>query len=289
MEAITAEYISRGPGEQLAVARGNQIYINDTPIPLSFSPGGLREGRSVREIEWSPNGRYIAFTITGNSADDFNNSFYDYGVWVYDTWDLSTEKILHEDDRKIIRIAWSPNSMNLLVQFEDTSEPSPMREYAIVTVEPPWNPDLWFSISHRYSDATWSLDSEYVYVSGLDTNGNPVLGRLNLAEDQRFEPISFAGVVYVHAAIEVQTDQLAFLGAPAPTGPFYLYSGRIGSTPQQISSTPLNGFVIDWDWNDQRTALLVTMQQSQVQQQAWAIDIAGNVNRLALTGRVHWR
>ncbi len=283
-----------GPGGQLAEFRGDsQLYINESPMAVHPSgAGGFIPGRSISEIRWSPNGRYIAFAVTGNDPADFGDQRYDFGVWVYDTFTNTAHKILHEDNRKAQRLTWSPNGMVLLIQLYDVRENRTTNTF--LPVEPTiWNADQWY-YEHPYSDATWALDSASILVSGQQPDGTPVLGRVLLDNEQTFIPINLANpaIAYTRAAAELSNGQIALLGSASPQGPYSLYIMWSGAAPQLSFATPIAGQIVSWEWNDSHTALLIVAESSGVQRM-WVIETSGAYRDMTpatgVTGPVRWR
>lgn len=271
----------------------NQLYINGNPLMLNPSgQNGLRPLRRIKEIQWSPSGRYVAFVITstGDDPEGYSGEQYDYGVWVYDTLLARTFKIAHEDNRKVSHISWSPNSMVMLILFVDIS--NGRHTLTFLPIEPaPWNPDFGYN-EHPYSMGTWALDSASVVVSGQRTDGLPVFGRVYLDATQTFVPFTVGSLAYVSAAIEISGGQIAFLGSSTSVGPYSLYIMWPNGAPQLRATTTITGVIEDAMWNDARTALIVITNDT-LRRRAWLVELGGAVRELTptdgLVGSIRWQ
>ncbi|MCP4249368.1 MAG: hypothetical protein GY778_20180, partial [bacterium] len=74
----------------------NQLYINGAQLTTSpASEFGLPAHKQVTEIRWSPNGRYVAFILSGTLPNEF-----EYGVWVFDTATSTANQLMRNDHRK---------------------------------------------------------------------------------------------------------------------------------------------------------------------------------------------
>lgn len=271
----------------------NQLYINGYPLTINPSgDNGLRPLRQIGEIQWSPNGRYVAFIINaiGIDPEGYSGEQYDYGVWVYDTLLARAFKIAHEDNRQAIHIMWSPNNTVLLILFTDLT--NGRKTLTFLPVEPaPWNPNQGYR-EQPYSMGTWALDSASVIVSGFRTDGLPVFGRVYLDYTQTFVPFTITSPAYVSAAIEISNGQIALLGSSSPAGPHNLYVMWPNGAPQLRATTAMVGAIEDALWNDERTALLVVTNDG-LSRRAWLVELGGASREITpvegLVGPIRWQ
>ena len=271
-----------GPQGQMAFfGYDNQLYAHGQQVLLSPSSGfGLAEDMYVRQMDWSPNGRYLAVVFGSRAGPEGVTSA---GVWIMDFSSMQSWQVLRDTwDVTSTRVQWAPNSTAVLITANTPS--------GVMTTFLPLNYDANQEFRrHPYQDSTWAADSASVIVSGQHQQGYYILGRVNLDFDQTYVgyDVSGAGITVTRAAAELPGGQIGFLGATDPAGPFVLYRMTPGSVPTPVSGT-IPGPIASWEWNRSRTALLVVTADRQL----WIVRTNGSVQNATpangILNEVHW-
>lgn len=278
------EYDTSPQGQRGEFAVDRNLYINSGVWNTSpSSEYGFPGHKDITEIRWSPNGRYMAFIISGKDPNE-----YDYGVWIYDSLASSMYQVMKSDVdyREAIHLNWASNSNLLLIQI------STQYGYTHTFLAPNQAVGNVYA-EHPYSNATWSLDNASLIVSGRITNGQTVLGRV-MVSDQSFVPYNFMqpDLIFAYAAIELAGGQIGFLGSLAENGPYHFYKMYPNSTPALAFSTSIMGTIASWEWNRERSNLLLVVDTTNGRR-IFTLDIYGNVQDMTpiigVTGEVRWR
>jgi hypothetical protein len=265
----------------------NGLNINGTYLTTSPSSDvGWPGDKQITELEWSPNGRYLAFVIRG-----FDSAEVDYGVWVYDAQFGVAHQIMRNDfDYRVARhVSWSPNSTVVLITLDHPNGPSHTFLPAEHDVHVAYDQE-------EFSDATWSLNSGSIVVSGMHHDGSRRLGYVLLDANHTYVPIlnlPTPEIGFARAATEGNNGQILFLGGPSQTGPFQLYQIYPGGAPQVLrGDVSISGNIVSWEWNDSRTSLLVVINTGNGRQ-AWQVDANGQMGNITppggITGEVRWQ
>lgn len=262
------------------------LYVNGTQVnapPFDFGIGN----KTITRVQWSPSGGQVAFIVDGN---DPGNAFSD-GVWIYDVGSGSVRQIFRNTIgyQRALDVQWSPNSGAMIVTLRSESPPG------IVQVILASNHDANNTNYpvHTYSQATWAADTGSVIVSGRNTDGSIVLGRISLP-NQNYTPISAVApdVVFTYAALEPSPGRIYFLGGPSERGPFALYSvDSGGGTATPISSNSILGALYSSEWNAGRNTLLAVFD-TDTGRRAYTFSTAGAVFDVTppggVVGEVRW-
>ncbi len=264
------------------------FYVNGVRLETSpASEFGLGNKR-ITQIDWAPNNAIVAFVVDG---EDPANAF-DYGVWIYDVGSGRARQIFRNEPnyRRALDIQWSPNNGALLITIRSESPPGIV--HTILALD--HDPNDRSYIVHTYSYATWAPNSGSVIVSGRNTDGSIVLGRI-LLPNQNYIPINATApdVVFTNAAIETIGGQIYFLGSPNESGPHRLYRiNAEGGEAAIISTTSVSGELVDAEWNNERNALLAVFNMA-ANRRAYVFNISGGVTDVTppsgIVGDVRWQ
>lgn len=271
-----------GPQGQMAFfGNDNQLYAHGEKVKMSpASEFGLALDMFVRQMDWSPDGRYLAVVFGSRAGAEGVTSA---GVWVMDFYNMQSWQVLRDAwDVTSTRVQWSPNSTVVLITANTPS--GTMMTFL------PLNYDANQEFRrHPYQDSTWALDSASVIVSGQHQQGYFILGRVNLDDEQTYTGYDFsgAGITVTRAAAEVSGGQICFLGGNDPAGPFVLYRMTPGNVPVAVSNA-IPGPIVQWEWNRSRTALLVVTADRQL----WILRTNGSIQNATPTNgipsEIHW-
>jgi len=283
-------------GQVAAVGVDRWLRINGQPVTVSpSSEFGLNTNLSIHSLAWSPDGQRLALQI--DTANPDHETAISSGVWIYEpatsrSWQIfrntfpgQTEQ-LHQQ-RRAISVQWSPNGVNLLITVD-----TPLGRANVFM--PATHDANDFINALEFSNATWTLDSSALIVSGYTWQGTTAVGRVAL--DQVWTYAEYANQqntgLIMQAAAQLRSGMIAFLGSRTPDA-FALYTLQSvpGARPQQVS-TVMGGQIVSAEWNPERTAVLVTIQAGSGYR-LWIIRTDGTVqNPLpeeSIIDAAHWR
>jgi hypothetical protein len=256
-------------GSSAQVGGDQQLYINGGMLTISpASIYGLPSHMRILDLEWTSDGRYLAFVLEGHPGQSDQT-----GVWVLDSWSNSSWQVLRNDDRHAARLDWSPNGTALLIHLSGPNGGG-------ITFLPREHQANEGFREHGFSTATWAPDSASVMVAG---GGN--LGRVWLDAEQSYQAydLSGAGLAFASAPLELLNGQVAFLGGEGPAGPHRLY---LWASPPIPLSPALYGEVRAWEWNPGRSALLLTLNEGGGPKN-WLLRTDGSLQALE-AGAAYW-
>ena len=278
------------------VGSDRRLYVNGQPVTVSpASQYGLHENLAFTALEWSQDGRLLAMRVDAIDPNAFNGI--DSGVWVYDpatgrSWQVFRNTYEGQvaqlgEQRRAISIQWAPNSTALVVQVE-----TPLgRANVFMPVDHDVNQ---FINAIPYADATWSLDSASLIVSGITWGAGTVIGRIALDTNWTYTEYAnqFSTGLIMQAATQLYNGQLAFFGGPTPDSfGLYIMQPVPGAQPQRISSA-IYGQIESVEWNPERTSALITVQRGG-SRQIWVIRTDGTMQDITpISGQpsaAHWR
>jgi dipeptidyl aminopeptidase/acylaminoacyl peptidase len=187
----------------------------------------------------------------------------------------TSQQIMRNDDRHAARVDWSPDGTVILIHMNAPNGSE-------ITFLPRDHQANQGFRAHPYPDATWSPSGTSVIVSGRGS-----LGRILLDAEQTFIPFNLSGIPNAHAATETADGRILFLGSNNSS--LRLYSQ--GKTPT-ILSGEIPGQVVSWEWNRQRSALLLTVDTSGGRR-LWVIGTDGSLRDVTppqgVPPGIYWR
>lgn len=260
---------------------GYSLRINDEPLVGSPLPSDTIRFKAV---QWSPNGAMLAFIAeTPGSRGDGQQRIGDTisdGLWVWtmDAGDPTqfthhAQRNLYAYDRgndaaRMVRdFTWAPDSAALLVQYDREGG------YPAINgvINPGWDANADpLRIEHEF--ASWSNDGGRVLVSGLKTNGGPILGWVDRGSGQLAQTLVDGAAqnpsLWMQNAAEMPDGRIAFIGAPYYTGNpndgrnsteigLYIYNS-VNVLPVRVSLIG-GGPVRAATWNEGHTAVLLKL------------------------------
>jgi hypothetical protein len=253
VQAIHTFAFSPG-GARASFEADNQLYINGVMLTISpSSQFGMPPHMRVLDMEWTADGRYLALVVEGNPYSTDQT-----GVWVVDTAAYTSQQIMRNDDRHATRVDWSPDGTVVLIHMNAPNG----GEITFLPRDHHANDGFR---SHPYPDASWSPSGTSVIVSG---RGN--LGRILLDAEQTFIPFTLTGIADARAATETPNGRILFLGSA--NGILRLYAQN--EIPISLSGE-IPGQVITWEWNRNRSALLLTTNTDSIRR-VWVVNADGN-------------
>ena len=276
-----------------AVVDGRLVSVNGAPLTVSpSSQFGMHPNLCYGGVGWSPNGRFLALLVGAFAPYDFNGI--DTGVWVYDTATGQSWQVLRNvyegqgggalgEQRRALRVRWSPTSAALLVAVETG--------YGLGTAVVSVNADANIPpVILPYADATWTLDGAALIVSGPVSGGASVVGRVEMGswayteyQNQQTNGLTMRGTA------QLPDGRLAFLASVAGQESYALYvaPAALGAAGTALSG-PTYGAFVAADWDAGRSAVLVTTTGgSWVAYTNGAVQTSGMANG-ALSG-AFWR
>ncbi len=268
--------VSRDRKHRAEIDPNGQLFIDGQPLSAHIP----RTEARVRQVRWSPDGRWLAFVLQmpGAQNEPVNSLLLiDDGLWVLDTATNTAYFVYRQiydnpyDNppvRLIDDILWAPDSNAILVtlrrhqgkasvlvgvggavaspsQYANTSARLPVRNYAGGAALP---------------------DNQGFVVTSAQPDQPPVLGVLY--PDGRFEAVVDGGVLglWMQNAARLPDGRYAFLGKMSPGGRFdgttaslRLYVMWLGGQPIPASGI-LSGSVLYADWDLDVPALSVRLQ-----------------------------
>lgn len=277
-----------------AVSTNGELIVNNTPMTVSpASQYGTHPNLIYGDVAWSPDGSRLAFRVDALNPAEFNGI--DSGVWIFEpatnrSWQVFRNTYngaqLHEQ-RRALRVTWAPNGTALAVTVE-----TPLG-LGTVFLATDHDANQWVD-AIPYADAAWTPDSSALIVSGRTWQGTSVVGRIAL--DQNWSYLEFLSQqtsrLYTQAATQLQDGRVAFLGSPDSSS-FALYAIAAVPAAQPVAlSRLIDGQVISAEWNNTRTAVLVTALSGS-QTRLWILRTDGVVTNSTIdTGVInaaHWR
>ncbi len=293
----SGETFATGGGQVAAVAGAQVLYINGQPLSVSPSSAyGLHPNLRYGEVAWSPDGHYLAFMIEALDPYAFNGI--DTGVWVYDATSGQSWQVFRdtyegqvaqlEAQQHAVRVTWSPNGQALAI-----------------AVETPLGPGTVFlPVGHNanepataipYADATWTLDSRALIVSGPTWGGPSVVGRIELDAQwtyTEYQHQTRSGLL-MRAAAQLPDGWIAFLGTPVGQNAYALYvAPTAADVPPTRVSAPVYGQFVAAEWNAAHDAVLLTVQ-SNGQLHTWIVRSDGATQEVGFgegsLSAAHWR
>lgn len=231
-----------------------------------YSAGSALDNKLwVREVQWSPDGRQIAFIIRNTNLNDVAQ-----GVWFWQpareiATDPSYQLLRHcppacelasaipGDAWTSTSVAWSPDSQSVLVGLYLPNENR--RAYTVRPAARDINntqaitrPDIL-----RYSYAHWGLDSNRLIVSGHNPDGQIVFGTIGRdGSNALTTPATQIGMNWVQSAVQQADGRLVMLGSTINEfSPVQL----VAEDGQVLTSTIGNSTPNDIDWSPDRTAV----------------------------------
>lgn len=282
-------------GQIAAVSATGELAVNDTLFTISpASQFGLNENLNYGDLAWSEDGRYLAIRVDAINPLDVTS--FESGIWIFepatkrswqifrDTYEGEVEQ-LHEQ-RRARHVIWAPNSTVLAI-----------------TVETPIGlGNVFLPVTHSandwveaipYADATWTADSTALIVSGRTWDGPSVVGRIALDTTWSYTEYlnqNNTGLV-MQMATQLHDGRIAFLGSTADSIALYAMPPIAGEQPVRLTA-PITGQIIAAEWNEARTAVLVTINADS-RQQLWIAQINGTTSNVTLPDShidaAHWR
>jgi hypothetical protein len=229
--------------------------IQSSPfVPGQYMPDAASNGDRVTEIEWSPNGRLLAFVISPNPGTD--NA--DTGVWVwygdeafaqqfdcpdnsYASCGLTIDKPFERGNYRTLDVEWRGDSTRYLATLY---VPEYNRRGIAVTVTDRRNntlsPRIWL-----YDSGTYLPDGD-ILVSGRRPDGRVIVGVVtpsdngfNMENERVLYDASAAGIWVEYAARRPDGTIVAFGRPGGPDGPLQL--GVVANGTWQPASAFIGG------------------------------------------------
>lgn len=223
----------------------------------------------MRDVEWSPDGRMLAFRIQNDAIADLGQ-----GVWFWTPiFELSTDpsyQILRHCPPfcsaagsaenaagwRATNIEWSSDNNAILIRLNLLGEGRRALEirFANREAEPPTQAGQAPS-PLLYEYGHWANDGQRIIVSGRDPDGVIVVGTISREGNADvIIPASTIGMAWVQDAVQTPQGQIVMLGsAEGQNAPLQLIddSGDILTAP--IGDSP----PIEVEWSPNRDAVLV--------------------------------
>jgi hypothetical protein len=285
-----------GGGQVAAVGGDHELYVGGQRLGVSpASQFGLHPNLSFGDLVWSPDELRLAMRVDAADPNAFNAL--DSGIWIYEpgtnrSWQIFRDTYqgqvaqLHEQ-RRALRVQWSPNGGALVVSVETPLGPANV----FMSV---WHNANEFINSIPYADATWTTDSAALIVSGVKWGEMTVIGRVALDTNWTYTEYlnqQTTGLV-MQAALQLSDGRIAFLGGPTPDSfALYIVQAAPGALPLQISPM-ITGQIVAAEWKPDRTAVLVTTQTGGAIR-LWIVRIDGTAQdatpAAGTPDAAHWR
>ncbi len=283
--AVTFAQNPVNPNVYARVANNGSLYVVDDVTNggarLDVSPFSQYEperadlnNAHVVEVEWSPDGRYLAFRVdTENDGSTDNDSAND-GIWFYQPGAFPPVQLFHDCppepgcilvDRsagpyqfRTLDMEWNASSSAILLALEVPDYNMPAFA-AVPAISDPGQASRMPRV-FRYEYAAWSNDGSRVLASGAGEDGiiglrwiDPLTGAY-----ERVFDASAVGL-YLRSAVQRPGGGIVALGSPNGAGSaMRLVDGR---------GNPLSDFIgttapIRAEWSPDRSAVLVVTQEN---------------------------
>lgn len=279
--------VNPATGAYARVDRSGSLFISPNAFeggfrlstsPFSeFAPSSPEENNAaVGQVAWSPDGRYLAFTVDTESDGSSSNDSANDGVWLYNPAGGAAVQLIHDCPPepgcglvdpggepwrlRTIGFEWNFSSSAILVSVFLPDE----NRAAFQIVEPTGDPNYASTRrqTYRYDYATWGL-SNTVIGSGGSSTGRVGIFRITPGSPE--ETVLYDAAInglWVQNAVEALNGELYMLGSPNGRGSAQaLYVVRGGGA---IALTaPLgNAPPVRVDWSPDRRAVLVVTREA---------------------------
>lgn len=290
------------PAGQVATVGPNRwLAINGQPVQVSpSSQFGPPPHLSLGAVEWSPDGRYVAYRVDDaepGSHDVLTNG----GVWVYDAATGQSWQVFRNgypgivgqlgDERVAVGMEWSPDGSRLAIKVRTWYEDVGSGPFGTAVVQAGVDisnegidPAAKTPLFLPFAEATWSPDGAALIVSGAHAGGGHVVGRWDLGTGSYAE-YAGPGVVpqLTHAATELHDGRIAFLAGTTPDS-MALYTLLPGpDAVPNVQSGVLPGTVLSVQWNRERTAALVLLRTASGDR-LWLVRVDGSMQDITPPG-----
>ncbi|MBZ0286859.1 MAG: SH3 domain-containing protein, partial [Anaerolineae bacterium] len=236
---------------------------------MAFSPE--ENTALVRDIAWSPDGRYLAFLVDSErSAEQAND-----GVWFFQPGVMPPNQLIVDCPRpdhpgctitsnplgpdlwQSVALEWSPESNALLVQTylpsEDRLSLTVIRTTFSDNVRDARPPVI------RYDYGSWSNDGRRILVSGAAPDGNIYLAWINPDDPNQIEVVfvSRDAGLWTQNAVQRPDGSIVTLGAPFSEGGSDGAQRIYTSGGQPLTGPIGTGKPERVEWSPDRSAVLV--------------------------------
>lgn len=282
--------VNPATGAYARVDRSGSLFISPNAFdggsrlstsPFSeFAPSSPEENNAaVGQVAWSPDGRYLAFTVDTESDGSSNNDSANDGVWLYNPAGGAAVQLVHDCPPepgcglvdpggepwrlRTVGFEWNFSSTAILVSVFLPDE----NRAAFQIVEPTGDPNYASTRrqTYRYDYATWGLNNTAIG-SGASSTGRVGIFRITPGSPE--ETVLYDAAInglWVQNAIESLNGELFMLGSTGGRGSAQsLYvvrgGGAIALTGALGNSPPVR---VDWS-PDRRAVLVVTQEGGQL-------------------------